>query len=41
MVAVVTVMVGGSSRGAGTGGMEAAEGGGAISGKGAGEVLDP
>lgn len=34
-------MVGGSSRGAGTGGMEAAEGGGAISGKGAGEVLDP
>lgn len=41
VVAVVTVMVGGSSRGAGTGGMEAAAGGGATSGKGAGEGLDP
>lgn len=41
VVAVVTVMVGGSSRGAGTGGTEGAAGGGATSGKGAGEGLDP
>lgn len=41
VVAVVTVIVGGRSRGAGTGGMEGAAGGGATSGKGAGEGLDP
>lgn len=41
VVAVVTVMVGGSSRGAGTGGTEAAAGGGVTRGTGAGEGLDP
>lgn len=38
---MVTVMVGGRSRGAGTGGTEAAAGGGATRGTGAGEGLDP
>lgn len=41
VVAVVTVMVGGRSRGAGTGGTAAAAGGGLISGIAAGEALDP
>lgn len=41
VVAVVTVMVGGRSRGAGTGGTEAAAGGGVTRGAGAGEGLDP
>lgn len=39
--AVVTVMVGGRSRGAGTGGTEAAAGGGVTRGTGAGKGLDP
>lgn len=38
---MVTVMVGGRSRGAGTGGMEAAADGGVTRGTGAGEGLDP
>lgn len=41
VVAVVTVMVGGRSRGAGTGGTEAAAGGGVTRGTGAGKGLDP